>query len=132
MQKVLFGVAAVFALASCGGPNTPEQVTAREPVVTSTAATTTAKVASSVRKAGAAIQVSMYMRELNAAFAAHNTKPADQATALTLAAKICESLDIGMDPFSVSQALASTDMFTIDEASRIVPKAMGAACTEHL
>lgn len=122
-------VAILLALTLATGCGSSEQTEAQEKVSTVRAVQADTR-SSTVRQPGAPIQVDMYVRHLNGILAATDERMTE-AEALALAESMCNFLDVGNSPYDAAQMLAESG-FPMEYAESMVPKAIAAACTEHL
>ena len=74
--------------------------------------------------------VSMYVRQLNDILAPEG-ESMELGEAMSIAASMCDFLDAGNSPYDAVQLFASKGV-PESAGAKIVPLAMGAACTQHL
>lgn len=83
------------------------------------------------RQPGQPIQVDIYVRALADMYASNGQPAPSRAEALEFAESMCGFLDAGNSPYDAVQLL-NEEGYPEEYTGDIVPKAIAAACTEHL
>lgn len=132
MKLALIGLAAcALALSACSSDNAD---TPTEPTTTTATATSEPRAAatqSEGRQPGQPIQVDIYVRALADMYASNGQPAPSRAEALEFAESMCGFLDAGNSPYDAVQLL-NEEGYPEEYTGGIVPKAIAAACTEHL
>lgn len=129
---VTVSISAALLLAGCSSDTSDNP----EPSTPATATTSTdsgfeQNNEATGRQPGQPVQVDIYTRALADMYAS-NSQPAPSRTdALEFADSMCDFLDAGNSPYDAVQLLDDQG-YPSDYTSDIVPKAIAAACTEHL
>lgn len=123
MRRTVLAVTAATLLAAAGCSSDDTTT-----VVTETTSTT---VTSTERTAGQPVQVDMYVRAVGEMYASSGQPAPSKTEALEFAASMCDFLDAGNSPYDAVQLL-NEEGYPKAYTSEIVPKAIAAACTEHL
>lgn len=93
--------------------------------------TSTATTEPEVRKPGQPIQVDIFVRAVGEMYASTGQPTPSQAEALEFANSMCNFLDAGNSPYDAVQLL-NDEGYPPEYTGDLVPKAIAAACTEHL
>ncbi|TJZ81387.1 hypothetical protein FCG67_01765 [Rhodococcus oryzae] len=135
-RLILLGITvglAALGLTACSEDSAPIETVAASADQTTPARSTDRNLVDTLnrgRQLGAKVQVDMYVRELNSILAATG-ETMSRADALELAGSLCNFLDAGNSPYDAAQVLES-EGFPKEHSAALVPKAIAAACTEHL
>ncbi|KHJ74685.1 DUF732 domain-containing protein [Rhodococcus sp. Chr-9] len=124
-------IACILTLSACSSDNAG---TPTEPATTTTTVASESRSAapqSEGRQPGKPIQVDIYVRALADMYASNGQPAPSRAEALEFADSMCGFLDAGNSPYDAVQLL-NEEGYPEEYTGDIVPKAIAAACTEHL
>lgn len=72
----------------------------------------------------------LYVRELKKVYTSNGQAAPTEAEAISFAESMCDFLDTGASPYDAVQLMVDTG-YTEQDASKVIPKAIGAVCGDH-